>query len=492
VTQTGLRRQIVSSLRWTAIAKFGGQFVSWGITLFVIRLLVPADYGLMAMANVVIGLLAMVAEMGFGASLVQSADLDRNRIGQLFGAALVINVAFCAALFAAAPLLGSFFDEPRLIAVVRVLSFQFIIVAVGLVPDAMLRRGLRFRPLSLIEITSGICGNVLTLALAWSGKGVWSLVMGGLAAALLRSTLLHAVAHERVTPVFSFRDARQLVSFGANITLARFLWYLYTQADILVAGKVLGKEALGLYTVAVHLASLPMQRVASVVNDVAFAAFARIQNDRNAVTANVRLAVRLVALFAFPALWGLACVAPDMVRLVMGDRWLEAILPLQIVALAVPLRMVGTIVSTTTISVGRVDIAMWTTLVGTLIAPPLFYLATRFGIVGLAIVWAAVTPLMLILNLYRALPNLGLTTAAVFREMARSALAALLMALGVFAVQMTFSNLHVASRLMVEIGVGAILYLITTSLLNRATALEALRLLLPSRFERSAIARMRP
>jgi O-antigen/teichoic acid export membrane protein len=395
-------------------------------------------------------------------------------------------------LFAAAPLLGLFFDEPRVIPVVRVLAFQFIIVATGLVPDATLRRALRFKPLSIIEITSGVCGNVLTLILAWNGNGVWALVLGSLAAAMLRSLLLHAVAHERVAPVFSFRDAHHLVSFGASITVTRFLWYLYMQADILIAGKVLGKEALGFYSVAIHLASLPMQRVSSVVNDVAFAAFARIQNDRGAVAVNVRLAVRLVALFAFPALWGLACVAPDAVQLAMGDRWLATILPLQIVAIAVPLRMVGTIISTTTISVGRVDIAMWTNLIGTLAAPILFYAATRFGIVGLAVVWAAVTPMMLILNLYRALPNLGLTPIAVFVEMARPAIAALLMASGVFATRMLSSHLHVAWRLVIEIFVGAVLYVIVTGLLNRAAAREALRLLLPGRLERSKLARLGP
>lgn len=485
VTPTGLRQQIVSSLRWTAIAKFGGQLVSWAITLLVIRLLMPADYGLMAMANVVIGLLAMVAEMGFGASLVQSANLDRERIGQLFGAALVINAIFCAALFAAAPLLGTFFDEPRLTLVVRVLAFQFIIVAAGLVPDATLRRALRFKPLSIIEIASGVCGNVLTLVLAWNGRGVWALVLGSLAAAMARTLLLHAMTHERVAPVLSFRDARALVTFGASITITRFLWYLFTQADILIAGKVLGKEALGFYSVAIHLATLPIQRVASVVNDVAFAAFARIQNDRNAVSANIRLAVRLVSLFAFPTLWGLACVAPDVVQLAMGDHWLATILPLQIAAIAVPLRMVGTIVSTTTISVGRVDIAMWTMLVGTLVAPPLFYAGTRFGIVGLAVVWAGVTPLMLILNLFRALPNLGLTPAAIFAEMARSALAALLMAFAVLATGMLISNLHVAARLAIEIVVGIVLYVAVTGLLNRAAALEALRLLLPGRLDRT-------
>jgi len=489
VTGPGLKHQVMSSLRWTASAKLVGQLVSWAITLLVIRLLVPADYGLMALANVVIGLVAIVAEMGFGASLVQTANVERSRVAQIFGVALIIHAGICAFLFAIAPLLGRYFDEPRLVPVVQVLAFQFVIVAAGLVPNAMLRRELRYKALSMIEITSGAGGNLLTLVLAWMGYGVWSLVLGGLAAAIARTVLQHAALHERVMPSFSLRGASSFVSFGASVTVTRLLWYAFLQTDIVIAGKLLGKDAVGLYSVAVHLASLPMQRAASVVNDVAFSAFARIQHDRNAVGVNVRLAVRQMALFAFPTLWGLACVAPDLVHLVMGDAWLPAVVPLQIVALAVPLRMTGTIVSTATMSVGRVDIAMWTTLIGTVLAPPLFFIGSRHGIIGLSVVWAAITPIMLIINLYRALPNLGLAPLDVFAEMARPALAASTMAAIVLAVPIGLAGLHAAPRLAVEIAAGVLVYVAMTLLVNRAQAVEALQLLAPGWWKRTRLRR---
>ena len=489
MTGRGLKHQVMSSLRWTAGAKLVGQLVSWAITLLVIRLLVPADYGLMALANVVIGLLGIVAEMGFGASLVQTAIIDRTRIAQIFGAALIIHAGICACLFAVAPLLGRFFDEPRLVLVVQVLAFQFVIIAAGLVPNAMLRRELRYKALSLIEIVSGAGGNLLTLVLAWTGHGVWSLVIGGIATAVMRTLLLHAALRERVMPSFSLRGAKAFVSFGASVTVTRLLWYAFSQTDIVIAGKLLGKDAVGLYSVAVHLASLPMQRAASVVNDVAFSAFARIQHDRNAIAANIRLAVRQASLFAFPALWGLACVAPDLVRLAMGDAWVPAVVPLQIVALAVPLRMIGTIVSTATMSVGRVDIAMWTTLIGTLLAPPLYYIGSRYGIAGLSVAWAAITPVMLLINLYRALPNLGLAPLDVFAEMTRPAIAALAMAVVVIAVRFACAGLHLAPRLAIEIISGALLYLAATLVINRAQAVEALQLFAPGWLQRTRLRR---
>jgi hypothetical protein len=297
---TGIKASVVSSLRWTAMAKLCGQVVSWAITLVVIRLLAPGDYGLMAMVTVVIGLLAMVAEMGFGASLVQSATLDRDRVRDLFGVALVLNLLFMGALMAAAPLVARFYGEPRLTFVMQVACVQFALNGLAVVPDALLRRAMRFRALSLIEIGSGITGNLVTLALALDGRGVWSLVVGSLVVALARAILLQAVHPQREMPRFDWRNARGMVGFGAGVTTTRILSYFSGQADVLVGGRVLGRDALGIYSVALHLATLPMQRVTSIINDVAFAAFAKIQHDVRAVSQNLLLGIRLLALISFP------------------------------------------------------------------------------------------------------------------------------------------------------------------------------------------------
>jgi teichuronic acid exporter len=476
-----LRRQTLSSLRWSAIAKFGGQLASWAITLVVIRLLFPADYGLLAMANVVIGLLAMVAEMGFGAALVQSPEWNRRRASQLFGAAVVVNSVLCAALAGGAPLLGRFLDEPRVVPVVQVLALQFIVGAFALVPDSFLRRAMRFKSLSIIEICSGVLGNVLTLTLAVGGAGVWALVLGSLAGAISRAVMLQLVAKEIVAPSFNLSGAKSHLAFGASLTTTRILAYIFSQSDVLIVAKVLGKEAVGLYSVAMHLATLPVQRAASVVNDVAFTAFAKIQHDHAAVRANVLVAIRLIALIGIPTLWGIACTAPEMVRLVMGEQWLDSILPLQIIAIAVPLRMIGTIVSTTTMSVGRVDITLLTTLAGALVAPPLFFFAAGYGIVAVSGVWAAITPLMLVLNLYRATPNLGLAPSDVFREMLRPATAALFMVGGVMLLRNFLLDMPLILRLLLEVVAGIALYAVATTLVNRRAAREALHLLMPGK-----------
>jgi O-antigen/teichoic acid export membrane protein len=481
MTKPDLKNQVASSLRWNAIVKLCGQLINWAITLFVIRLLLPADYGLMAMSNVIIGFIVMIAEMGFGASLVQSATLDSMRIRQVWGAAILINTAACAFIAAAAPWIADFYSEPRLVLVVQVAALQFLLIAASLVPAALLRRELRFKRLSFVELGSGVFGNGITLALAYSGYGIWSLVFGALSIALFRAITLQIVAPVGLWPSFSFRGARRIVSFGASLTLSRILSYLLSQVDILIAGKMLGKAALGLYSVSIHLASLPMQRVSSIVNEIALSAFAKIQGDREAIASSLRLSVRIIALLAFPSLFGLALVAPELVRIAMGPKWVDAILPFQIIASIIPLRMVGTLISTAVISVGRVNITVFTNLVGTVVAVPLFLFASRYGIVGMSLGWAALAPLMLALTMYRGSSVLGVSVVAIMVDLARPVLASVLMAI---AVTLTRGYLEFAGdgiRLSILVGTGIIVYCASTMLINRPLAREALQLLIPRR-----------
>ena len=469
------------------MAKFGGQLASWCITLVVIRLLVPGDYGLMAMATVIMGLLTMIAEMGFGASLVQAVRFDVEGLRRLSGATLLINLAFMGVLFAAAPLVAHLYAEPRLAAVIHVTCLQFALNAFAVIPDALLRRAMRFRALSLIEIGSGLAGNASTLALALTGHGVWSLVFGALVTTAVRTGVLQLMHPLRATPRFSWVGALGMVRFGAGVTTTRIFSYFSNQADMLVGGRLLGREALGIYSVALHLATLPMQRVSSVINDVAFAAFAQIQADSAGVSRNLLLAIRLLAFLSFPTLWGIAAVTPEIVGLALGERWSDVVTPMQIIALAVPLRMVGTILATCRLSVGRVDLSTWTALVALIITPLVYIVAVRWGVLGLALAWAGLSPLHFVLCAWGSRTSLATRWAQILAAAAPSALAAGIMLFVVLVARSAVDAWPVLAQLCVLALLGAAVYVLASLLLNRRTFREAMELLRPGHSAKASL-----
>ena len=482
--QPELKSQVVSALRWSAVAKFGGQLVNWAITLVVIRLLTPADYGLVAMLTLIFMFLAMLGDMGFGSSIVQSPTLDEREIRQTFGAALIVNLLICALLIMAAPAIAAFYNEPRLIDMTRVAALGFIGSGVAPVYNGLLAREMRFKTSARIDIVGGVATNLITLLLAWRGYGAWALILGTVLASPIRLVMLFATARKTYRPSFGFRGTRRLWTFGGNLLVTRVVWYWASQADILIAAKFLGKEAVGLYSVAVHLASLPMQRAGGIINGVAFAAFAKIQHDREAVARNTRLGVRLMALVTFPVLWGIAAVAPELVEIALGPTWMPSALPLTLVALSIPLRMIGSIITTTMMSMGRVDVAMVTTVIGALIAPVLFYAGSRYGILGLSVAWLVVTPILFMLNMFRALPILGLSLRAVFSEIWRPMIIAATMFVSVEGARPMLHALPDAAMFATMVVLGTFVYGGGSWLLNRAATVEALVLLFPGRFAR--------
>ena len=484
----GIKSQVMSALRWTAVAKFGGQLVNWGMTLFVMRLLVPADYGLVAMLTLIFMFLGMLGELGFGVSITQSPTLEAREIRQTAGAALLVNLGICALLVISAPAIAAFYGEPRLVDMTRVAALGFIGSGIMPVYSGLLQREMRFRTSARIEIVSGMIGNLATLAFALAGQGAWALILGTLVANPLRIAMFFASATQIYWPSFRFGDTRRLWIFGGNVLISRVVWYWSSQADILIAGKMLGSEALGFYSVAVHLASLPMQRAAGIINGVAFAAFAKIQHDPRAVTQNTKLGVRLMAFVTFPILWGIGAVSPELVRLAIGSAWEPSILPLTLVALTIPFRMIGSIISTTVMSMGRVDIAMWTTIIGAFIAPPLFFVGARYGIVGLSMAWVVVTPILFMLNMFRALPILGLSIRGVFTEMWRPIVISATMFAVVEALRESLPGFGKLPMFVVLVVAGATVYVVGTWMINRVAAAEALALLFPGRFARLRVA----
>ncbi len=469
-----LRGKVVSSLRWQAAAKLGSQLISWGVTIFVMRLLAPADYGLMAMCMVLVGLSALIAEMGLGAALVRATDITSDLQRRVFGLALGINGMLYIALLLLAPLVVMLFQEPRLALLTAVMGLQLPLASLAVVPDAMARRELQFKSLSLIELGVQTGSALTTLACAWQGLGVWSLVIGHLAASGLKSALLLARFGSPL-PRLAWRGQRELLSFGGSLTLNRVVWYFSGQADVFIAGRLLGQQALGVYAVAVNLATMPMQKLMQIANQVAFSAFAKLQQDPPQRNAAMLRSTTLMSALSIALLWGLASTAPELIELLLGAKWQAAVLPLQLISAVVPVRIIAALLSTALVACGHVNDDLKNTLLGVAILVPAFLIGTHFGgLHGLALAWAVGYPLYGLLLIRRACQRFGLRLREVLARMAVPVAAGLAMAAAIAALRLVEpSNGLLGMRLALQIAVGGLVYLGTLHWLDRSLLPEA-------------------
>ena len=474
---TDLRSRVVSGLKWQAAAKVGSQVISWSVTIYVMRLLAPADYGLMAMTMVLVGLTALVAEMGFGAALVRApvADLPLQR--SVFGLALITNLALYALLVAAAPLAVWHFSEPRLALLTLVLGLQLPLATLSVVPEAMARRELRFKPLSIIELAVQVTTVLATLSAALAGLGVWALVVGQVTQTVVRSGLMAGV-FGMVRPSFVLRGQRGLMAFGGSLTVNRTVWYFALQADIFIVGKLLGAQLLGTYSVALNLANMPMQKIMSVANQVAYSAFAKLQQDPVAMRAGLLNSTRLMLALAVGALWCIAAVAPDLIPLLLGDKWAGAIVPFQIMAAVVPVRIICGLLSTALIAAGFVNDDLKNTLTGACILIPSFFVgAVNAGIIGVAWAWAIGYPVFAMFLLRRVSLRLGTRSPDILRQLLTPVTAGLAMWASVIAAKVPLAATPLPIRLGLLIFLALLTYSAVIVVIDRSLRGELLALL---------------
>lgn len=468
-----LKGQVVSSLRWQAAAKLGSQLISWGVTLYVMRLLAPADYGLMAMTMVLVGFSALVAEMGLGAALVRAPEAGLDLQRRVFGLSLGINCLLYLLLMALTPLVVWVFSEPRLGALSLTMGLLLPLTALATVPDAMARRQLAFKPLSLIELGTQTGGALATLAAALNGLGVWALVTGHLGGATLRALLL-GLHFGGVWPRFVLRGQRELLGFGASLTLNRTVWYFTGQADVFVAGRLLGQQALGYYAVALNLATMPMQKLMQMGNQVAYSAFSKLQQEPQRRNAALLRSSSLLSGLAVALLWGLAGTAPELLPLLLGPTWEPAVLPLQLIALVVPLRINAALMATALVASGHVQDDLQNTLIGALILVPSFALgAWSGGLTGLCVAWAVGYPVYGLLLINRACQRFGLRRRALAAGLRAPVLAGLALLLACALPRWLLPDLAAVWRLGVAIGGGALAYLLMLHLLDASLLREA-------------------
>jgi O-antigen/teichoic acid export membrane protein len=383
-------RSLASGIAWSAAAKWSSQLISWASFLVVARILAPSDFGLVGMAAIFTGLL-QVATDAFVTAVTTIHDLTAEQLAQLNTvSALSGFLIFLLSCGIAVPL-GHFFRSPRLPLVVVVASTMFLVSGFRTVPYSLLYRDMRFRLLSVFDAVQAVTQALTMLAMAWFGFGYWTLIIGNIVGALTLAALqISRRPYRFASPrLNSIKDA---LTFSRRVMAANISWYGYSNADFLIAGRMLGQTALGVYTLAWSLAMIPLEKVTVIISNVSFPFFSAAQNDHAALRRHLRILTEGLSLVIFPATIGLALVASDLVPLLLGKKWEAIIAPLAILAFLAAFRSLATLLPPILNVTGEARFVMWVMQGALIILPLAFYFGSRWGPVGIAYGWIIAYP----------------------------------------------------------------------------------------------------
>ncbi len=420
--------KVVHSLKWMTFTKFLAQLLRWAVTFIVIRLLMPEDYGIYAMADVVMYFFALFSGAGLASALIQARNFSKTQMRQVLGLLILINLSLTLAVILSAPWIADFYREERIIPVLYALLIGFLTVTIETLPTAMLEREMRFKTLSLIDLAAATVSAVVTLVLALSGYGVWSLVFGHLSELVIRAGLKFSAHPVMLLPQFRFGESIHLITFGGIKTLTFLAWFALVSVDTVIGGRLWDTETLGIYAVALQLSYIPMNKLVPLVKKVAFPAYARIHQADGAIAPYIMKANGLILIMAFPIFFGFAATASSLVPLLLGEKWLAVILPASLIPLILPFRASQELMDPAFEASGRPLDALKNWLIVLAILTPMLYTGALYGgIAGMCWAWVIGIPVSYLITSWRAIKYLHLPAKAYTSAVLRPLVAATVM-----------------------------------------------------------------
>jgi len=472
----GFGARIRSAVMWRSGSQILSQMMSWVVTLAVIRLLEPSDYGLFAMTQVILNFATFLNGYGLVSALVQSEKVDSHRLRQAFGIMLLLNGGLAAIQLLIAPFAADYYDQPMVADLLRVQALLYLSTPFISVPEVIVGRALDFKRPALVNLIAAAASAAVALTGALLGWGVWTLVFAPIAGFWIRAAGYIIVTGFRPIPSFDFRGSGAMLAYGASLLGVQFFWIIQSQADIFIGGRFLDPHALGLYAEALFLTQIFVSKFIPPLNEVAFPAYARMQKDVRRIAWSFCKAAKLLLLISCPIYLGMAVTAEPLVETLFGQKWLEMAPYVSILALSMPFMTLQVMFAPVSNALGRPGTSARVAAIGAILMPVAFLVGIRFGAIGLAWAWLATAPILTIITARLAGAPIGLRLSDLVRAAAPGLGCAVLMAGAVAAIDALLPPLAAPLRLAILVPGGALAFLAALTLCARGTLMELIAL----------------
>ncbi|MBC7404203.1 MAG: lipopolysaccharide biosynthesis protein [Cytophaga sp.] len=465
-----MRSKTIRAMGHLGLGSALGKVISLASTLVLARILSPGDYGLMAIAMIIIGFIGFFNEVGIGAAIVQKSELTNTEVNGCFAIAVLISFLLFLGTIAASESIATFYGNPQLRAMISVLAIGFLLGALSTVPMAFLRREMQFKEIAGINFLAIAIQSVISLILAKLDYGVWSLVWGFIVSNVVISIGFFALSPWRPKGQYGIREASKLVIYGLHITSSRIFWYLYTNADKAIIGKLLGVKSLGVYDMAFSLATLPSGQVTTLVVNVAAPLFSKLQHQLAELNSVMLKLTRGLAYITYPTLIGMLVCSRELIMVALGPQWGDVLIPFSALCLMGLIKSVDPLLSQILISTGHAKkLSAYTALCSVVMLLGVVIGAKLDGLRGVSIVWVAVYPLLSIKLLKDVCDVTGLSMLTYYRNLMLVLLGAMVMGLAVLAtreIALPFVS-SIPLLLILEIIAGMLTYFLWIVYLDR-------------------------
>jgi len=331
-------------MAWTFIQNVAVRALGVVFTIILARLLTPEDYGLIGMLSIFIAISDVFIQSGFGQALVQKKDCSDDDFSTAFYFNVTVSICIYVILFFCAPAIASFYHEPQLVALTRVLSLNFILGSFNIVQQSKLTKAMNFKPLAVLSLIATSISGVIGVSMAYAGFGVWSLVAQTLTATLLRVIIFPFFTKWHPNRPFNKTSFKHLWDYGSKILVTGVLEVVIRNLSNIVIGRYYDKGQVGYFSKARNFADVPAMMMSSVLGTVTFPLLSEIQEDKSRHTAVYNKVTINTIVLTFPIMILMSLLAEPIVIILFTEKWAPCIPMLQAFLLArmfLPLNMIN-------------------------------------------------------------------------------------------------------------------------------------------------------
>ena len=325
-----LKKQTLNGLLWSSIERFSVQVVQFILGIVLARLLFPSDYGLIGMLAVFMSISQALIDSGFSQALIQKKNADEKDYNTVFYFNIAAAICVYIFLFLIAEPVSIFYDEPLLEKLIKIMGLNIIFSSFSIVQIAILTKELNFKKQSKASLTSVIISGVVAIYFAYSGWGVWALVIQVLLKSSVNTLLLFLLTNWKPILMFSKKSFRSLFSFGSKLLFSGLLNAVFNNVYLIIIGKFYSVKELGYYTRANQFQQLPSETITVILQRVTFPVLSSIQDEDDKLFLYYRRFIKLAAFINFPLMIGLIVVAKPLIILLLTDKWVDAVPFLQL------------------------------------------------------------------------------------------------------------------------------------------------------------------
>lgn len=391
--------QSVKGIIWSAVERFSLQGVQFFIGVVLARLLSPSDFGMIGMLAIFLNVSQIFVDCGFSNALIREKNATDRDYGTAFLLNFFISLVCFGILFLIAPFVADFYQLPDLKLVMQVVALTLIINALFAVHKAKLSRAVDFKTQSKATFCSAAISGILGVTMAYCGFGVWSLVWQSIANAVLNLFFYTIMLKWFPKPCFDRNSFHSLFSFGSKLLLSNLIHCIYSNLYSIVIGKKFSATSLGFYTRADHLAAFPSMNVATILSRVTYPILSKLQDDNDKLLDVYKKYLQLSCFLIFPLMIGLSVLAKPTILVMLGEKWAESILLMQILCFALMLDPICNINLNLLYVKGRSDLVLKLEIVKKTIAIIILFSSIQFGLVGMCLGRACYSVIATFLNM---------------------------------------------------------------------------------------------